>query len=144
MSPYRRKPKAVWPGVLDNVPSAFAAALKEPAFSIDDTTFCIWRRHSDESWRRGAIEFPRGDDPDGSQTLLSVLDGNPKTYKAWAEDYYEQKVNLAAVKQVYAHEPLNDDVVQQLNEDVTLKELAGDIKEIGYPGAARQRTKRST
>lgn len=85
MSPYGRKPKAVWPGVLDNVPSAFAAALKEPAFSMEDTTFCIWRRYCDESWQVGDIEFPGGTDPDGSQTLLAILDGKPKTYKAWAE-----------------------------------------------------------
>jgi hypothetical protein len=138
MSPYGRQPKAVWPGVLDNVPSDFAAGLKEPAFSIEDTTFCVWRRYSDESWQRGAIEFPGGADPDGSQTLLSILDGKPKTYKAWAEDHYERRVNLAAVKHVYAHEPITQDLVRQLNAEVTVKELAGDIKEIGYPGAIRQ------
>jgi hypothetical protein len=142
MSPYGRQPKVIWPGVLDSVPSAFAAALKEPAFSMEDTTFCVWRLYSDEAWQRGRIEFPRGADPDGSQTLLVILDGKPKTYKAWAEDYYERRVNLAVVKQVYAHEPLTEELVQQLNADVTLKELAGDIKEIGYPGNTRQRSKR--
>ena len=24
------------------------------------TTFCIWRRYSDEAWQRGAVEFPAG------------------------------------------------------------------------------------
>jgi hypothetical protein len=142
MSPYGRQPKAIWPGVLDSVPSAFAAALKEPAFSMEDTTFCVWRRYSDEAWQRGRIEFPRGADPDGSQTLLAILDRKPTTYKAWAEDYYEQSVNLAAVKHVYAHEPLTEELVQQLNAELTVKELAGDIKEIGYPRAGRQRTSR--
>jgi hypothetical protein len=138
MSPYRRRPKAVWPGVLDDVPAEFAAALQEPAFSIEDTTFCLWRRYSDASWQRGAIEFPQGADPDGSQALLSILDGKPKTYKAWAEAYYERRVNLAAVKQVYAQEPLTDDLVQRLNAEATVKKLVGDIREIGYPYAILQ------
>src|SRR6187402_2810137 len=60
MSPYSRQPKQVWPGVLESVPSAFAAALKEPAFSMEDTTFCVWRLSGDETWQRGRIEFPQG------------------------------------------------------------------------------------
>jgi hypothetical protein len=134
MSPYGRRPKRVWPGVLDSVPPAFAAALKEPAFSMEDTTFCVWRLSADETWQRGRIEFPPGADPDGSQALLSILDGEPKTYQAWAEDYYEQRVSLAAVKQIYAHEPLTDELVERLNAEITVKELAADIQEIGYPG----------
>lgn len=145
MSPSGRQPEAVWPGVLDSVPSEFSAALKEPAFSVEDTTFCIWRRYSDTSWQRGVIEFPTAADPDGSQTLLSILDGKPKTYKAWAEDYYERDVSLKAVKQVYAHEPLTEDLTQQLNAETSLDELAEDIEEIGYPGHKTQpRTKHST
>src|SRR5262245_14588494 len=31
MSPYRRKMNAIWPGVLETVPSTFKAALNEPA-----------------------------------------------------------------------------------------------------------------
>lgn len=140
MSPERRQPKAIWSGVLDSVPVAFAAALDEPAFCMEDTTFCIWRRYSDESWQRGTIAFPDGADPDGSQVLLSILDGKPTTYKTWAEGYYEQRVSLAAVKRVYAHERLTDELVQQLNAEATLEELASDIEEIGYPDTTGQRT----
>jgi len=46
LSPYRENPKRVWPGVLDNVPGEFAGCLREPAFSVEDVTFCIWRRYS--------------------------------------------------------------------------------------------------
>lgn len=41
MSPYRVDPPRVWPGVLDDVPSAFADFLAEPAFSMQDTTFFL-------------------------------------------------------------------------------------------------------
>jgi hypothetical protein len=126
-------PMRSWPGVLESVPPEFAACLTEPAFNIEDTTFCIWRRYSDETWQRGEIEFPARADPDGSGFLLSPLDGEPTTYKSWAEDYYERPVDLAIVQQVYAHKPLKAKDVKQLNEGITLKELAPDIKEIGYP-----------
>jgi hypothetical protein len=133
MSPYRRRPKEVWPGVLDRVPDEFAACLREPAFTIEDTTFCIWRRYSDSSWQLGVTEFPAGADPDGSRSLLSALDGKPATYKAWAEDYYERPVHLTAIRQIYKHAPLTKKLVQRLNPEVTIKDLAADREEIGYP-----------
>jgi hypothetical protein len=127
-------PMRDWPGVLDLVPAEFAGCLEESAFSMEDTTFCIWRRYSDESWQRGAIEFPAGGDPDGSASLLSPLDGRPENYQAWAEDYYERPVPLEAVRQVYANMPLTEKLVQELNPELTLEDLAADLEEIGYPG----------
>ena len=134
MTPYARGPKRVWPGVLDSVPKEFAKCLKQPAFNMEDTTFCVWRRYGDDSWQVGEIEFPAGADPDGSKRLLSPLDGKPKAYQAWAEDYYERPVSLAGVRHVYAHRPLTEEVVARLNPEVTLRELREDVKEIGYPG----------
>ena len=134
MTPYRQRPNRVWPGVLDSVPAEFAECLTQPAFDIEATTFCLWRRYSDGSWRRGVVEFPPGADPDGSASILSALDGQPASYKAWADDYYERTINLAAVRQVYAHKPLTEKLVKQLNPEAALKELGADIEEIGYPG----------
>lgn len=143
MSPFCRQPKAVWPGVLDNVPSEFLPALEEPAFDFEHTTFCLWQRSSDNSWQRGEIEFPSGPDPDGSLALLFILDGKPETYKKWAEDYYEQEVDLGAVQRVYAHEPLTEELLQQLNPETTFKDLDSDIMEIGYPCATESGPKDS-
>ncbi len=137
MSPYGRRPKAVWPAVLDAVPREFAGCLKEPAFSMEDTTFCVWRRYADPGWQCGPVAFPAGvDDPDGSAELLSPLDGRPATYRAWAEDYYRQAVPLAAVRHVFAHRPLTLAVIKQLNPEMTLKKLEADRAEIDYPGGA--------
>jgi hypothetical protein len=133
MSPYGRRPKRVWPGVLDDVPGEFAACLREPAFAMEDTTFCIWRRYSDKSWQSGTVEFPEGPDPDGSEFLLSPLDGKPKTYQVWAEGYYGRSVSLPAVRHVYEQRPLTKKLVAQLYPEVSLEELAADIGEIGYP-----------
>ena len=133
MSPWANDPEQVWPGVLDQVPSEFGAFLAEPAFSMDATTFCIWRRAQDKSWQTGRIRYPKEKDPDGSEDLLSILDGNPKTYQQFAEQYYERAVDLDSVTAIYEHRPLTPEIVKKLNPDMSLKKLNSDLAEIGYP-----------
>ena len=125
----------VWPGVLDQVPAEFAGFLAEPAFSMEWTTFCIWRRHTDPAWQIGDIDFPAGEDPDGSAGLLAILDGDLRTYQQWSEDYHERDVPLDLIEQLYRHRPLTADLVAGLNPEVALDHLAEDIAEIGYPVA---------
>jgi hypothetical protein len=136
MSPYGIETEKPWPGVLEDVPDEFKDFLSEPAFSIEDTTFCIWRRHTDSSWQVGKIDYPEVDDPDGSEALLHMLDGKPSTYKEFAEEYYERAIDLAAVKYVYHHKPLTDKIIHLLNADVSKEDLKPDIEEIGYPDGA--------
>jgi hypothetical protein len=133
MSPYAFDPPRRWPEMFDGVPHELAACLKEPAFTISATTFCIWRNREDSSWHHGPIDWPDGADPDGSEELLSPLDGNPETYQKWAEDYYERSVELSAVEHIYAHLPLTDAVISVLNPEITKDELIEDILQIGYP-----------
>lgn len=133
MSPYQVQPPHTWPGVLDDVPTEFAGFLSEPAFSIEDTTFCLWRTFSDSSWHRGDIEFPDSQNLDGSRELLLMFDGKARTYRDWAEDYYEQPVDLEVVSLVYGHHPLSGDIVRELNPELTLDDLTKDAQEIGYP-----------
>lgn len=137
LSPYRDDgSKRVWPGILDAVPDEFASCLREPAFTVGEVTFCIWRRYTDRAWHVGPVQFPADHpDADGSEHLLSPLDGLPETYQAWAEDYYEQDVDLSAVEHVYMHKPLNPDLIARLNPELSLNEVAADAGEIGYPGA---------
>jgi hypothetical protein len=126
-------PKRVWPGVLDSVPKAFAESLTQPAFSMEDTTFCVWRLTGDPVWSCGEIRFPEGDDPDGSGWLLGYYDGKPETYRKYAADYFRKDVPLPIVRAVYAHEPLTEEMVTVLNPEMTPEELAADLEEIGYP-----------
>jgi hypothetical protein len=134
MTPYREAPPRPWPGVLDAVPAAFAGCLREPAFSVEVVTFCIWRQWDDEAWQVGPVEFPPAHpDPDGSEFLLELLDGRPESYRAWAADYYERDVELAAVEEVYRHRHLTPELVARLNPEVSLGELVEDINEVGYP-----------
>ncbi len=140
MSPWALEPPRPWPGVLDTVPTAFRACVQEPAFILDGVPMvsaCLWRQTSDDCWRTGAIDFPAGrEDPDGSEGLLELLlDDSPEAYRRFAEDYYELRVDLAAVRQVYALRPLTQPLVTALNDQLSVADLAYDIAEIGYPTA---------
>ncbi|MCI0703246.1 MAG: hypothetical protein L0241_19375, partial [Planctomycetia bacterium] len=146
MTPYAKRSRRVWRGVLDSVPACFASGLNEPAFAMADTTFCIWRQYNDNCWQVGKIKFPktkldfRGDpiDPDGSGHLLSPYDGKPETYLKWAQDYFDlgktgENLTLEHVQHIYAHKPLTTKLVKEINPKLTLAGLKKDITEIDYP-----------
>jgi hypothetical protein len=133
MSPWASDPVQVWAGVLDHVPAEFGEFLTEPAFSMSETTFCIWRRTEDESWQSGEIQYPEDEDPDGSEDLLFILDGDPRTYQEFAEHYYECEIDLQSVTSIYEHRPLTSEIVRKLNPEVSLESLRSDVEEIAYP-----------
>jgi hypothetical protein len=132
--------QSIWEGVVDTVPGVFTSFIfGEPIASIG-TTFCIWRRCTDNSWQIGNIHLPADAYGDGSEDLLFILDNKPETYKKWAEDYYEeqfdgnsQRLDIEMVRHIYAHKKLTMAVVLKLNpalEDV--EKLKADLDEIGY------------
>jgi hypothetical protein len=87
--------------------------------------------------RHGEIDYPEGEnDPDGSDQMLSILDGDPTTYQEFAESYYERKIPLSAIKHIYEHKSLTGKIVRLLNQDISIGELQTDIEEIGYPRSA--------
>ncbi len=145
MSPYRDDgSNRLWPGLVESVPAEFADCLREPAFSMEETTFCIWRRYGDSSWQRGEIAFPPGPDPDGSEYLLSSLDGKPETYRTWAKWYFNKPfLTVEMVRHIYEYRPLTNELVAALTLDVVLEDeenphlevadLEDEIAEIGYP-----------
>lgn len=131
MSPYQFDPPQLWPGVLETLPAEFRAILSDAAFMLEDTTFCIWRTPDQTHWQRGDIQFPDGNHRDGSEDLLYILDGDPETYQHWAEESYEE-VDLVAVRHIYAHQPLTEEIVTRLNPETSLEALRADLAEIGY------------
>ncbi|MGW6151820.1 hypothetical protein ACWFRM_01625 [Streptomyces sp. NPDC055144] len=138
MSPYAED--GPWPGVLDEVPDVFRPCVEEPAFCDEDgmpvVTACMWRETDHASWKTGTIDYPdeQPDDPDGAGYLFQLLvDRSPEAFQRWAEDYYELPVALEAVSHVFASRPLSDSVVNALNPEVTVADLAEDLAEIGYP-----------
>jgi hypothetical protein len=117
-------------GVLDTVPAVFTSCLKEPAFMMEDTTFCFWCTAKDTVWQRGNNNETR---TDGSSWLLDFYTFTPPDYVEWASGYHEKKVSLEAVEHVFAHELLTQAIVKALAPKCSLKDLTKDLKEIGYP-----------
>ena len=132
MTPYGNVDRKIWPGVLDGVPEEFATFLKEPAFDLEATTFCIWRRTADACWHCGSIVFPDGDDPDGSEGLLWMLDGKPAAYAQFAKEYFEVELPIDGIEDVYRHKAMTAGLVASLNSKKSLEEALEEANEIGY------------
>jgi hypothetical protein len=113
------------PGLFDDVPAVFAAQAGEPAFG-DGANICLWRETGGEQWHGRGLD-------DVAWLFELLVDGTPGAYQEFAEDYYEEDVDLEAVTEVFALRPLTDGLVRRLNPDVTVTYLADDIAEIDYP-----------
>ncbi|XLZ69494.1 hypothetical protein ABT364_23625 [Massilia sp. SR12] len=111
------------------VPCEFSAFLNEPAFSMQDATFCFWRKADDSIWQKVQGSLTE----DGSDKMLAVLIAGPAGYAAWAEAYYEVAVSIQAVTAVFEHVPLTDETIRMLNPDANLDFTYGEAAEIGYP-----------
>ena len=120
-------------GIFNSLPLVFHANfLNEPAFDTKNSTFCFWRGVSDPAWSRGQVSLPNIHDADGSIDLVSILRGDPAQYVEFASDYYQCDISLEDVAAIYNHTPLTNTLVQRLNPDISIANLAADIEQIGY------------
>ncbi|MBN3794661.1 MULTISPECIES: hypothetical protein [Burkholderia] len=125
------------PAIFSGLPEAFHAnLLHEPAFTTQDSTFCIWRLADETHWSCGPVESSTAEDPDGSARLLGMLAGRPEQYVEFAADYYGCDVDPRDVAAVYRHEPLAAGLVRRLNPECDFASLDDDLVETGYPRAA--------
>ncbi|MEK3704135.1 hypothetical protein MKY87_08365 [Paenibacillus sp. FSL R7-0198] len=113
--------------VVKSVPEAFNTFVVEPAFVMDQTTFCIWSVADQEGWSAGT------ELGDHEYELLEILVGGAKYYHAWAQDYYEITLDITLVEQVFDMKPIDEVLLQQLNDELKLSDIEGEIAEIGYP-----------
>ena len=114
-----------------DLPAEFEPCTREPAFSPDDVTFCVWRLMDQPQWSPSRVALFAGV-CDGSADILSMLDGVPKTYWAWAKEYYERDIPLDAIESLYEHQRLTEKLVVALNPRQSLERLNSEIIEIGY------------
>lgn len=116
---------------LAGVPEDFKACfLDEPAFSMQNLSFCAWNT-GQGGW--GASPVPDHPEGDGSGHLLSLLVGEASDYRSWSSDYFEIPVNLKAVQKVLDFRPLDRALVRLLNPQVELEDIQQDLEQIGYP-----------
>jgi hypothetical protein len=137
LSPYAFEPPRPHAGLLDAIPDVLRDAVMEPAFMLDDVpcvTLTLWRLNGDVGWSYGeAREVASSDGDDGGTWLFEELDGKPETYRTFATEHYEVPVDLNAVRHIFEHRPLTDAIVQVLDPDLLVRDLADDIRGIGYP-----------
>jgi hypothetical protein len=115
-----------------DLPVQFEPCPREPAFSPDDVTFCVWRLTYQPRWSCSKVDLSANGDADGSACILSMFDGDPGTYRTWAIEYYERDIPLGAIESVYQHRALTDTLVATLNPQQSLDLLTSEIAEIGY------------
>ncbi|MCI3270322.1 hypothetical protein [Streptomyces cylindrosporus] len=141
MSPYQAD--GPWPGVVDTVPQPLRGWVTEPAFCDEHgmpvVTACLWREPADEVWRTGEVEYPDDPDPDGANDLFRLLVAPEplaaEAFREFAEDYYGEPLDPAALRHVYELRPLTEEIVTVLNSASTLADVAGDAAAAGYPVA---------
>ena len=113
------------------VPTGLRAALSEPAFEMDWISYCLWSAPTGAPWRSGTPAAP--DALDAPLGHLHLLVDAPAAYAQWATAYYERPVSLEAVRLVQEHTPLTPQLIQELNPEVTLEDLAEGLHQIGFP-----------
>ncbi|MFF5782696.1 hypothetical protein ACFY7Y_38000 [Streptomyces virginiae] len=140
MSPYTNEGMTLWPGLVDTLPEVFRPLLDEPAFCDDEVrvaTVVFWRETHDTAWRAGPVEYDEYDD-DGTGHLFHVLAaGTPEAYQAFAERYHARRLDLDAIRHVFALEPLTDAVVTTLNPEADPAVVARAVAATGYPVEGR-------
>ena len=133
MTPYKTADMTIWPGVLNDVPPDFDSSLTEPAFDPQATTFAIWRLASDSSWSCGVVDFPPGDDKDGSADLLLPITYTPTDFADWLAENYEADVDSGVVHSVFDGQPLSDEQLVALNPSSPIHSLRDAVRDTGYP-----------
>lgn len=117
-------------GVLDGLPADLADFRNEPAFSMENTTFCLWNVGS--GWQRSETVAENMIARDGSAAMLALLVGTPADYVAYARDHFEIAVLEPVVARFFALDPLTDELAASLRSNANLAEIE-DLDQIGYP-----------
>ncbi len=134
----RRKIKyksILWQGIFDDTPAPFSALKEREEVQRFGATLCLWHFPEDDQWKQGKIDFPEGEDPDGSQYLLSLLRFSPQAFKDWVADYYElSNLDLDTIQDFYAGKPASRAHIQRLNPQcMSFAALSQEFALIGYP-----------
>jgi len=117
--------------IYDGLPAKLGKLRTEPSFSMDDTSYGGW---FGKKWTlRSAPKLAKI-----MRQHLEILDGKPKTYQAYAEDYFEAEVPLAAIEHVYAGKPIDQKLIDSINPERKLAGLRSDLAEIGYGKAVKR------
>ncbi len=118
--------------LIDELPEQFNEFIYEEPVKSIGTTFCIWSING-ENWKTGDIKLPKDNCNDALNNLLEILDGNPISYRNWAEEYYECELNIEYIEDIYKGDILSKEKVIGINQNFEdYEQLEEDLAEIGY------------
>jgi hypothetical protein len=115
------------------VPKALKSFANEPAFSWDATTFVYFAEATEIAPTNIKSGTAVDSQESGAAELLKHLVGTPADYVSHVAEYFEMEIPISAVKHVFDLKPLSAEVVSKINPAMSLRALANDLKEIGYP-----------
>lgn len=107
--------------------------LDETAFDNDDASLYFYQFNDSPTWSA----LPEMTDI----PFLGFLANQEAAYAPWASDYHEAvddehsevEIDAEVVAAIFAHQPLNKEMIYRLNPLVNLEQLVEDILDIGYP-----------
>jgi hypothetical protein len=136
LSPFPYEREETWPGIFDEVPDSFRAALanlNDGEVLPLDTTFCIWRTELEDAWKQGVIVLPPGVTDDGFGDLLSLIPLDADTYVSWAAGYYEREIPIESVVSLYEGASLTASLLTSFDADDRRARIFVEASAIGWP-----------
>ena len=116
--------------IFDGIPPTLAYARDEEGF--EDATFALWRTSTVKEWTaHPAKATGKAKDPDGSARLLWMYDDEPKTYVRHAKEYFDKKVALDDVREVYAQR-IDAAIVARLAPEADPAPLLATARALGF------------
>lgn len=117
----------------NSVPDLLRRFVDDALIEGTSVTFNGWRMLDDRKWSSGC-ELPScGNDLDGADHILSIVEYGPESFQEWAEENYERDVDIEIIEHIYTHKSLSENIVRNLNPSVSLGQVASEIDQIGYP-----------
>jgi len=116
--------------MLAAVPKRFAHAIKEAAFDMDSSTFCMWNLAGSTSW---GLSFVSGTCQDAHHWLLAQYSTDPQVFRRFATSYHDVKLPDTLIARFLSLEPIDDNVLREFPIQRKMSEIWDDVKEIGYP-----------
>lgn len=115
-------------------PAELSSFVEEPAFAMDYASFAGYRLSPGTPWIRANDLTPFALLESGERCLVALLSGSAADYVEHAQEYFECEIDAAIVSRIFALEPISEEMVEALNPEVKLPEIAEELfEEIGYP-----------
>ncbi|MBL8911749.1 MAG: hypothetical protein JNM17_13740 [Archangium sp.] len=125
MSPFQHDPPREWPGLTKGLPAALSYAKKEPAFALEELTFCTW--NTGDGWKCGPVKMAKRGD--GSEELLACFRSD---FSKFAPKHFDQKFDRSALDALRDFKPLSKPLLDSISRDRDQAMVKEEAKLCGF------------